>query len=511
MKKSAYILLFVFIFCCQQVFAQPELDTTFNGTGKWNNGTSFTFLPLDGTVQADNKPIALSQCRNTSLQAFQFCFIRLTEGGVLDSTFNNPGFSEPGTAVFAVPNSNINSFGAGRGLVVMPDGKIIAVGSATISNSENPFILRLNSNGTADSTFGTNGFFSYSTGTFFAKVVAQPDGKIVVVGNSGVNQMAARFLPDGTPDNTFGDNGFKILINPAGNTSASSIALQADGKIVLGGSLETTPVSYLLTRLNKDGSLDTTFDDDGYKTIPVSDSASDAFVSIAIRVDGRIVALGKKNIIYQLNSDGSLDTSFDSDGSRPALNGFSTSNRLVVSASGKITVVGFLTLYAGMPTPVNYLINRYLPDGSPDTSFSNDGFLEIDASAQPFDGADVVSFDSLGRMVIGGRTWSGCCIFEWQSSSFTAARLTASPTLNAKFSGRVMNPNGNPVFNAALTLKNGSEIIAYARTNQFGYFNFNNIPTNKTYTISTIAKSLSFYDRTILIDDQVTNFQIFGN
>lgn len=511
MKKFAYFVVFVFIFCCQQVFAQPELDTTFNGTGTYSTGNSFTFQPQDVVVQPDNKPVALSWCINTSTQIFQFCLVRMTESGTPDTTFEDTfPFSEPGTALIAVPNSNRNAAGGGRGLLILGDGKILAIGSATFSAEEKPVLIRLNSNGTLDSSFGSNGVINYSVNGYFSKAVLQPDGKIVVVGTSGNNQLAARILPDGTPDNTFGSDGFKFLIHPDGNSSGASISLQADGKIVLGGAIASSTNSYLATRLNFDGSLDNSFDGDGYKSISVSNNSVDTFASVAVKPDGRIVGMGYKNILFQFNSDGSFDTTFDSDGSRSALNGLSESRRMIVSASGKITVAGFPTLDFGNG-PVNYRLARYLPNGVPDAGFSGDGFLDLDVSGHSYDGADGIAFDARGRLLIGGRTWSGCCDYPWQYSFYSAARLIAAPTLNAGFSGRVMEKNGKPVFNAALILKNGSEIIAYARTNQFGYFNFNNIPTNKTYTISTIAKSLSFYDRTVLIDDQVTSFLIFGN
>jgi uncharacterized delta-60 repeat protein len=374
---------------------------------------------------------------------------------------------------------------------------------------DKPVLLRLNSNGNLDSTFGTGGILIFNTGNSFSKAALQPDGKIVVAGTSGSNQMAARFLPDGTPDNTFGNNGFKVFINPNGGTSAYSIALQPDGKIVIGGALTSTPVSYLLTRLNSDGSLDTAFDADGYKSIPLSGSANDGFGSIAVKSDGRIIALGYRNILYQLNSNGSLDTNFDSDGTRSALNGASVSTRMVVSASGRITVVGFKEVIFNNG-PWNYLIARYLPNGSPDTGFSGDGFLDVDTTEYPNDGADVAAFDRQGRLFIAGRTWNGGGDYPWQFSNYSAARLVASPAQNVGFSGVVTDTNGKPVPRAFITLKTDSNIIGYARTNAFGYFNFYNIPNNQTYKLSTSAKNLNFNDRNVLVDDRITNFLIVG-
>jgi hypothetical protein len=88
--------------------------------------------------------------------------------------------------------------------------------------------------------------------------------------------------------------------------------------------------------------------------------------------------------------------------------------------------------------------------------------------------------------------------------------LIATPTQNVGFSGRVIKPDGKPVLNAFITLKLGSEIIGYGRTNPFGYFHFKNIQSNQTYTLSTNAKNLNFTDRSVLVDDEIANYLIVG-
>jgi uncharacterized delta-60 repeat protein len=296
-------------------------------------------------------------------------------------------------------------------------------------------------------------------------------------------------------------------------TKGLTISLQADGKIVLGGSIAPTSTpsntSYFLTRVNSDGALDTTFDDDGHKTIVLTPNGNYEIISVAVEPDGKIAALGNKNNLYQLNPNGSFDTGFDNDGTRTALNGISDPNKLLVSASGRITVVGFPTFTAGN-FPMVYRINRYLPNGTPDAGFSGDGFLEIDIPDVTYDAADTVAFDSLGRLFIGGRQWHGGPTPPWQFCGYSAARLLAPPVQNVGFSGRVTDLDGKAVVNAFLTLKKDSEIIGNARTNPFGYFHFKNVPTSQTYTLSTNSKGLNFYDRNVLVDEEVTNYLIVG-
>lgn len=506
MKKFACLFLFILLFSHTTVFAQPELDTSFDNDGIFTTGAIRTILS-NALVQPDNKPMFFSgACRDINTRSFVFCFIRLNENGSYDQTFNdNDQLTPTGTALYAVPGADPNN-SSGAGFALQSDGKILGVGFATISGTQRPVMIRLNPNGSIDSTFGTNGISISSFVGYFLKVVIQPDGKIVCVGESGNNQLAARFLTDGTPDNTFGDSGFKILINPNGNTTGNSVALQADGKIVIGGALTSASAFYLLTRLNSDGSLDTTFDDDGYKSIASNGSFS--LTSIAVKSDGRIVALGN-NILYQLNSNGSPDTSFDSDGSRSALNGNAISYRMLNSASGRITVVGYNDAVFGNG-PWYYRTARYLSNGAPDMAYSGDGFLDIDIPESPLDGADSVAFDTQGRLIIGGRNWSGVGDYPWQNSNYSAVRLLAQPAQNVGFTGRVTKTDGGSVANAYLTLKNGNEIIGYARTNPFGYFRFANLPSNVTYTLSTVSKNLNFYDRSVLVDEAIENFLVVG-
>jgi uncharacterized delta-60 repeat protein len=518
MKNFAFLLLLLVISCHGSVFAQPELDTSYGTTGSIVVGTSFTFIPLDMVIQPDKKTIVISSCRNTGTQSFQFCLVRLNENGSLDTTFDEGSpVSEPGTVLMAIPGSNTNSYGAGRGLILLENGKILAIGSAAFAEQEQPVMIRYNSNGTPDSSFGTNGILILPVNARFSKGLLQPDGKIIIVGDDGAfpnnHQFVARFSSDGTVDNTFGENGFKTINIEGKGTRGTSITLQADGKIIAGGAawdLTNSNVnSYFISRFNSNGSLDASFDDDGYKIISLTASGTNYITSVALQPDGRIVALGYRNHLYQLNANGSFDNNFDADGARFALNGTAESTDLTVSAGGRITVVGFPSVIAGN-YPIRYRLARYLSNGSPDTNFSGDGFLDITQTTISDNGADRVKFDSQGRLVIAGRG-AQPVDYPWQFAVYTSARLSAPPVRNVGFTGRVTDINGKPVINAYLALKLGSQTIGYARTNPFGYYRFANIQTNQTYTLSTYSKRLNFYDRAVLVDNEVTNFQIIGN
>jgi len=520
-KNLPLLLLFTCIFFSTYVSAQSELDTTFQ-RGILTGGQSGTMQ--DMVVQPDNKAIFVGACNNVG-PIYPICLYRRTEGGTFDQSFDD-GQGHPGVVFTAFPG-NPTSAGIG-GIALQNDGKLVAAGSG----AGQIVLVRYNSNGTLDTSFATNGILQSNlvANASVGKVLIQPDGKYVVVGSSGsttFTQYVARFLPDGTPDTSFGSGGV-TAINIAGNQSIGvSIAQQADGKIVTGGAMATLPGdpnpsnSYLLARLNRDGTFDTSFDGDGLKIIS-SGVASSGFLfgtfrSIAVQSDGRILGLGARDILFRFNADGSLDTSFDGDGklvvfgTNIPINGPNSETfDLMVTPSGKITVVGNPSTTVDFPDP-KYIVARYLPTGAPDTNFAGDGFLSFGVGGN-WDGALTVAPDSKGRTVIGGRTSTNATRFNpWSTPLFSAARLIASSSQNVAFSGRVMNSDGKSVINGFLTLTKDSETIAVGRTNPVGYFNFSNIPTNQTYKLSIRAKSLNFIDQNVLVDDAITNFLVIGD
>ena len=137
-------------------------------------------------------------------------------------------------------------------------------------------------------------------------------------------------------------------------------------------------------------------------------------------------------------------------------------------------------------TSNDFAISRYLSDGSPDTTFSQDGRLSVDIGSASSDGAVSVSFDSLGRLVVGGFS---------DNINYAVIRIrTILEQVN--ISGRVGGSDGRAVTNAILSLDGGNGSVRYARTNQFGYYRFVGAPTG-VQTIRILSKGLTFTPRTI--------------
>jgi len=264
--------------------------------------------------------------------------------------------------------SNVDSFDPGANgqvitMALQTDGKIVVGGNFTTlgggASTRRDFIGRLNPDGTVDTSFNPG------AGAAVSALAIQADGKILVGGafstlGGGTRRYIGRLNTDGTLDTSF---------DPGAGGALAALAVQADGKILVGGSFltlggggtGTTPRNYI-GRLNPDGTLDTSFD-------PGAGSLVYAF---ALQADGRILVGGNftylgvggtgittRSYIARLNSDGSVDDSFDPGASGPV-------SALALQADGRILVGGnFTTLGSG---PRNY-IGRLNSDGSLDVTF----------------------------------------------------------------------------------------------------------------------------------------------
>lgn len=228
-----------------------------------------------------------------------FFVIRLQVNGVLDNSFDGDGIvkTEVGESY-----TNIST------LVLQPDGKIVAAGSAYFNGNEDFALVRYNTNGSLDQSFSDDGIqhITFSDGEDrIQSALIQPDNKIVT-GGLAVNNVtgkwdfaAARFNPDGTLDPVFhGDGKTLIYITPYSDASYSMIR-QPDGKIVLGGYVHSDAqaggADLTLVRLNPDGTQDMTFDGDGIYTPPVKLGIETVIYKSALQPDGKIVSTGFYN------------------------------------------------------------------------------------------------------------------------------------------------------------------------------------------------------------------------
>ncbi len=278
-----YLLMTIFLVASSQILAQNgSLDPSFgNGgivTATCNGVVADLCTPTDLVLQPDGKTVVLVSAPNVPANTGRdFYVFRFLWNGTFDPGFGNGGIAR----IFFTPQADSeNPFK----LAVQADGKIVVVGSAALSNKSNSpngfAVARLNSNGTLDSSFGSGGklLFNFSSrATAAAKSLAiQADGKILVGGNSDANFAVVRLLPtNGAFDSTFNGTGVSIIQIPinrgqsVGNPGANGLAIQPDGKIILAGqrpAVTGTGGDFAVFRLHAGGSPDASFGSNGQVT-----------------------------------------------------------------------------------------------------------------------------------------------------------------------------------------------------------------------------------------------------
>lgn len=373
----------------------------------------------------------------------------------------------------------LNGYGGTRRLqdsyaALQADGKIVIAGS----NNTNAFIVvRMTSNGIADSSFGIKGMQTTELGgsAVATSVAIQQDGKIVVAGHvsdGGTRSYfaLARYNTDGSPDLSFNGTGqlttdFMFLGEPdrSGNIPeihyalAKSMAIQADGKIVAGGYAMNggEQLEFAMARYETDGKVDSSFAEDGRQTTNFGSADNKGF-SIAIQPDGKIVFGGYADLgsnmfaVARYNTDGSPDSSFDGDGQQTAALGSDllVPNSLIIQPDGRIVMAGYT--FNGAAN--DFGIARFNTDGSPDNSFDGDGILITDfGSGDDYAGSVAIQPDN--KLMVAGYSYiSGPGGLLEQ---IAVARYNAAGTLDSSFANNGKLMGG---FNQGYTYFHGSAL-----------------------------------------------------
>lgn len=292
---------------------------------------------------------------------FFSCFIVVIPTLVSDQAFALAGDVDPTFNAGAITRDNLTT--VVRTIAVQADGKVLIGGDFDkVSGNNRNFIARLNFDGSFDAGFNASAlqkFLSGSAGAVY-KVVVQPDGKILVGGafQVGVDiKVIVRLNSDGSIDATFNSDG--------GGSFAQAIVLQPDGKIVVAGQLANFGgvQSRGIVRLNQNGSLDT--------SLGLVANLTNNIYAVALQADGKIVLGGNffvigssptVNNIARLNSNGTFDSSFNV--------GTGTNNTvyaIAIQPNGKVVAGGFFTNYNGTSRTQIARINT---DGTIDNSFA---------------------------------------------------------------------------------------------------------------------------------------------
>lgn len=400
--KTIYSYIFlIFCFCINQVKAQ-ELDTSFGANGKvYTSFGAFSNFFYDLAVLPNGTIYAASAKEGAFFETNGIFISRYLPNGTLDTSFDNDGKIEVGYG---------SNYEFCHSIAIQPDEKLIVAGSSNGSFS----IARLNTNGTYDTTFSGDGkmifVFGAGIGSKINKLLLQPDGKILAIGQAynGTNYDfgMARFNADGSTDSSFGNAGeMLVTIGPANDFGRNAV-LQPDGKIVVCGySNNASGDSFSITRLNNDGTLDTGFGTNGkiYYNIPTKNLC--VAESIAIQSDGNLLIAGHADgdfAILKYNSNGTLDTTFGNSGySTTDFGNFQDkSYALAIQNDNKIILAGH-GYEAGNTGLFHAAIARYNANGTLDTTFSSDGKMVLPMAIYS-DGIESMFIQPDGKLLFGG-------------------------------------------------------------------------------------------------------------
>ena len=323
-----------------------------------------------------------------------FILARYNSNGSLDTTFGAGGIVITDIGSGAPDSANA--------LAIQADGKILVAGDALGTGGYNFALARFNSNGSPDLTFGSGGIATTDIGAnegAYALAV-QNDGKIILAGggpqvSSPLEDFAlARYNSDGSLDATFGAGGI-VNTDFLGNfDTAYALAIQADGKIVAAGTTTGTSIDLALARYNSDGSLDT-----GFGT------------------GGRVVS--------DLSGDGS---------------GSETGRAMAVAASGKILVAGQIDVDPGTGGGEDVLLTRYNSNGSLDTSFDTDGFVATGIGGVYDDGQGVV-IQADGRIIVAGTASGDFALVRYNGSPPSGLSISPENILQVPGTGASLTVN----------------------------------------------------------------------
>ncbi len=359
-----------------------------------------------------------------------------SQTGVLDTTFGTNGI-----VLTDINQSSSTVFST----ALQSDGKIVAAGINFVTGSGQDYcVVRYNANGSLDASFGTNGIATVALGIlddFGRSIAIQSDGKILVAGNTRV-QIATtqtrlrlgviRLNSNGTLDTSFDSDGIATFALSTLNDNPGTIALQSDGKIIIGGTASTGS-NFFTVRLNTNGTLDTSFSSDGI-VLTTIDGQTNLGRACAVQPDGKILVCGVASsgdnasfAIIRLNSNGTLDTTFSGDGkaSTPMRAADDENMGMVLQPDGKILLGGIIDP-VGLPALYEFGVVRFNANGSLDTTFGTAGKLTTSIGATS-DYGNCIALQPDGKFVVGGYAFNGV------NNDFALAKYNSNGSLDTTF------------------------------------------------------------------------------
>jgi len=392
--------------------ATGSLDATFGDRGYVDlQLPAFQWVMASSVVeQDDGKIVAAGTFRRDRDAATGLIVARFESNGRLDATFGNGGYV-----------TGTNTGDVGSAVAQQADGRLLVAGMA----DGRAAMWRFTPDGLADAGFGTGGAVHLDLDVMVtsAGIVEQAGGRLVTAFSTrdaaDPRLQVIRLNSDGSTDASFGEGGVLAL----GTGVVLSLREQADGHLLL---LHSWDSSIAVTRLHPDGTLDQAFGEAGTVRVPVSGLDEYAFDGdLAVRSDGRIAVAAHvgtdfwfysepRGLVLQLLPDGSLDSSFGDNGQvMTDVERGASFQGVAVAPDGGIYAGG---TYVSEPPPPgqtiawDFALTRFRPDGTLDTDFASSGQLVADFSTHDtrrYSFADTMTMQSDGRIVLAGNAFGG--------------------------------------------------------------------------------------------------------
>lgn len=414
-----------------------------------------------------NLYIFMKKFFTTSLCALGFMCAFAQQAGELDPSFGNSG-----ELVLEVTPSFDNMYN----LAPLSDGKILVVGPARENIDDYYYsILRLNNDGTLDTTFGEEGRVVFNPtndyGNFPQHAEELEDGSYLIAGylysaiNWRTNYILVKLNNDGTFNESFGDNGIVIGNNTSHQFTLETMTVLEDGKILIGGYYDD---QIALMKFNEDGSIDETFGNQG---VAQHELINSFMKRLAVQEDGKIVVAGyyivpgtprNQAVIGRFNSDGTTDTTFGTAGNGLVEINIGTDHSFMldadIQADGKIVAAGHFWSDDVPVLQYDIVTLRLNEDGSFDTSFGENGMFTyvFTEDVENYSQEIMVAADS--TIFLAGKTGSAYTDFD-----IFVANFNTDGTLNPEFgnNGIYIHPRPDNVDEMkTMRIDNENKIIA---------------------------------------------------
>ncbi len=412
--------------------ADGSLDTTFGGTGVVHVPVASRLfgganaVVVQGTGAGSHK-IILAGFETEADSSERFCVVRLNDDGSLDNSFAGNGVVD---TQFSSDEDIANA-----AILVPSNNDLLVIGTTAVGENNHDFALASYhlADGSLDNAFNGNGKKTEDMGERDSQgkaIAVQPDGKILVAGTadngSGSSAVLTRLNPDGSLDTSFGDFGRAKLALDANGASLNALALQPDNKIVAAGFADT---NFLVVRYTTNGSPDPTFNGNGV-VMNSFGTTGNAANAIAVQSDGKIVLAGNaftQFAVLRYNTNGTLDSTFNGTGKFTVDfgSGINQANAVQIQSDGKIVAAGYAVIGGAA---YDMVAVRLKTNGVGDSSFGVFGEAAVQIGS-PGCLANAMVIQPDGKILMGGYSASGSAV------DFALARYTTNGVLDTSFNG----------------------------------------------------------------------------